>query len=67
MVRGKDRAVWHYVLLVDDEGIIEMFLQTVQSGNVDLADFGEVIKSGWGQNPPDDVKEWIQKKYKTNV
>ena len=65
LVRGEDngRPAWHYVLLVDDDEIIEMFQKEEKTGTINLADFGKVIKSGWGQDPPDDVKEWIQKKY----
>ena len=65
LVRGKDRGkqAWHYVLVVDDEEMVEMFLAKVKSGNVDVADYGQVLKSGWGQEPPDEVREWIKKKY----
>ena len=65
LVRGKDRGkqAWHYVLVVDDEEMVEMFLAKVKSGNVEVADYGQVLKSGWGQEPPDEVREWIKKKY----
>ncbi len=67
LVRGKaeGKPAWHYVLVVDDEEIVEMFHKTAR--NLDVADFGHVIKSGWGQDPPDHVKEWIKKKYKIDV
>ncbi len=69
LVRGKDKGkpAWHYVLVVDDEEMLEMFHKTVKAGNLDVADFGHVIKSGWGQDPPDHVKEWIKKKYRIDV
>lgn len=65
LVRGKDngKPAWHYVLVVDDEETTEMFLAQIKSGNLDVSDYGQVLKSGWGQNPPNEVKELIDKKY----
>ena len=65
LVRGKDRGrpAWHYVLLVDDDKTIDRFHETVSAGNVDVADYGQVLKSGWGEDPPAHVKEWIEKTY----
>ena len=59
LVRGKDkgRQAWHYVLV--DEGKENAFKETVSSGTVDVAVYGKVIKSGWGKDPPDDVKNAI--------
>ena len=59
LVRGKDkgRPAWHYVLV--DEGKENAFKETVSSGTVDVAVYGKVIKSGWGKDPPDDVKNAI--------
>ena len=59
LVRGKDRGkpAWHYVLV--DEGKVNAFKETVASGTVDVAVYGKVIESGWGRDPPDDVKNAI--------
>ena len=59
LVRGKDkgRPAWHYVLV--DEGQENTFKEKVSSGTVDVAVYGKVIKSGWGKDPPDDVKNAI--------
>ena len=59
LVRGKDkgRQAWHYVLV--DEGQENAFKEKVSSGTVDVAVYGKVIKSGWGKDPPDDVKNAI--------
>ena len=59
LVRGKDkgRQAWHYVLV--DEGQENAFKEKVASGTVDVAVYGKVIKSGWGKDPPDDVKDAI--------
>ena len=66
LVRGKDRGreAWHYVLLVDDDEIIKQFREKVASGTVDVANYGFVLKSGWGKDPPNEVVDWIDKSYK---
>ena len=65
LVRGKDRGkpAWHYVLLVDDDETIKLFHEKVSSGTVDVANYGYVLKSGWGEDPPNEVKDWIDKSY----
>ena len=63
LVRGKDRgkAAWHYVLV--DKGKKQMFLAAAKSGSLDVADYGEVLYSGWGQDPPADIKKKIDDQY----
>ena len=63
-VRGKDRGrpAWHYVLLVDDQDTIDKFKELIRGKKamiIDVADYGQILKSGWGEEPPNDVKEWI--------
>lgn len=63
LVRGKDRGepAWHYVKIKRTK--LPLFLRAVESGSLDVADFGEVVASGWGENPPDDVIEEMKRKY----
>ena len=70
MVRGMDqgRPAWHYVLLVDDEETIRIFKERTQGPNsgkytVNVNDYGQVLKSGFGQDPPNEVKEWMKENY----
>ena len=70
MIRGQDkgRQAWHYVLLVDDEETIRKFRDLTMGTNagqntLDVSDYGEVLKSGFGQDPPNDVKEWMETNY----
>ena len=60
--RGKDkgREAWHIVLV--EKNLLESFRETVSSGIVDVAKFGYVIKSGWGNDPPDDIIKLLKKK-----
>ena len=67
-VRGKDRGrpVWHIVLLVDDPVTIRIFKEKTQGENartqtIKMDDYGEAIKSGLGQNPPQEVVDWIDR------
>ncbi len=64
-VRGKDRGrpCWCYVVLKDDEETIREFHKTVASGHVNPADYGEVLKSGWGKDPPQEVIDELKKQY----
>ena len=53
LVRGKDkgRAAWHYVLA--KKHLLGLFLTRTNGGSVNVADFGAVLRSGWGKDPPE--------------
>ena len=61
LVRGKDKGkpVWHYVLV--DKDLLGLFLKKTKGGNVDVAYFGAVLRSGWGKDPPDGTIDQILK------
>ena len=70
LIHGNDkgRQAWHYLLLVDDDNIIDQFKEQTQGTNagkhtVDCNNYGQVLKSGWGESPPNDVKEWMENNY----
>ena len=70
LVRGKDRgrAAWHYVLLVDDDETIRLFIENTQGANagmksIDVSNYGQVLRSGWGADPPNDICDFIEKMY----
>ena len=65
VVRGTDkgRPAWHYLLVVDDEDTITAFHKKIKEGSLDVANYGKIIESGWGQDPPNDFKEQIQRTY----
>lgn len=52
LVRGKDRGkpAWHYVLV--EKLLFGLFLKRTRGGSLDVKDFGKVLKSGWGVDPP---------------
>ena len=66
LVHGKvlGEPAWHYVLLDDNEEVQKKFRDKVASGGVvDVADYGQVLKSGWGRDPPNEVRHEVDKEY----
>ena len=59
LVRGKDRGkpAWHYVQV--EKVLLPLFLRHTNGGDLDVADFGLVLKSGWGKDPPENVQKNI--------
>ncbi len=60
------RKVWHYVLLVDDPEITRIFTQGELGGTQDkkLTDYGVILREGFGEEPPQEVKDWITRVHK---
>ncbi len=63
LVHGKDRGrdAWHYVLV--DQNKLPMFLKQIETGTIDVALYGKVLRSGWGKEPPEDVKKAIEEEF----
>ena len=63
IVRGEDRGRpgWHYVLLSSgDEEYRAKYKAQVATGNdINLDDWGYVLASGWGEDPPQSIKDKI--------
>ena len=59
LVRGKGRgkAVWHYVLV--KKHLLGLYLKLTNEGRLDVADFGAVLRSGWGKDPPEGTLDQI--------
>jgi hypothetical protein len=63
LVRGKDRGreAWYYVLV--NKKPVVVFEKDIRAGSINLADYGDVLLSGWGKDPPADAvrrarEEW---------
>ena len=52
---SRGRPTWHYVRVKDFEA--------VESGVVNLSELGEIVASGWGKDPPEDIVEKITEQY----
>lgn len=59
LVRGKNegKLAWHYVLV--NKHVMGLFLKKTQGGSLDVPDFGAVLRSGQGKNPPVDITNII--------
>ena len=59
LVHGNDKGkpAWHYVLVEEDK--VNMFKDKVESGTVNVTEYGVILKSGWGKDPPEEVKMFI--------
>ncbi len=65
IVQGEDegKKAWHYVLLVNDPETKKTRGETL---NVNLTDYGVVWKSSVGEEPPQEVKDWITRVHNGN-
>ena len=63
LVRGRDneQPAWHYVEA--NRGVIDVFQRRTQGGSVDVANYGIVLKSGWGSNPSVEMIQEVEKRY----
>lgn len=63
LVRGKDKgkACWHYVLI--DNLKLAIFKEDLKKPMIDVADYGQVIESGWGEDPPEDIVKKIKDQF----
>ena len=64
LVRGQDkgRDAWHYVQ-VKDKITLAIFLKEINGGGGDISLYGDILYSGWGKNPPDDIIKKVQENY----
>lgn len=63
LVRGKDNGIdaWHYVFVAKNK--LPLFLKKVDSGSIDVAEYGNVLYSGWGQDPSQDIIDKVKEQY----
>ena len=55
--KGRGRAAWQYVLV--KKHLLGLFLKRMNGGSLDGADFGAVLRSGWGKDPPEGTIDQI--------
>ena len=59
-VRGNNRGrqVWYLVLLSSkSEEYKEQFLEKLKSGTINAANWGYIVESGWGEDPPQSIMD----------
>ncbi len=63
LVRGNDskgRAAWYYVRVTKS---LILFERALKSGSLNVTDYAEIILSGFGENPPQDVVEKMREEW----
>ncbi len=60
LVTGKDQGqdAWWYIRLKPE--LFEQYKTALKQDSIDLEQYGEVLFSGWGKKPPDEVKKKIE-------
>ena len=63
LVRGRDgdEPAWHYIWV--EKRKLPLFTQALKQGEIDIVQFGGVLRSGWGDNPPPDVIQAMEEEY----
>jgi hypothetical protein len=51
--QAEGNPAWHYVQV--DEPKHKAFLKALETGDLDIADYGKVLESGWGAHPPEPI------------
>jgi hypothetical protein len=64
LVTGQRNAlpVWCYALVPERSRVF--FQQAIQQGRVNITQFGQILFSGKGKNPPKEIEEIISVNYK---
>lgn len=60
LVRGsnKGRPLWHYVRVSKQKE--PLLRHAVKSGPFDVADYGDILCSGWGKEPPENIRSKME-------
>jgi hypothetical protein len=60
LTKGRYNGVhtWHYVKV--DALKQPLFQKAIQSGNIDVTEYGEILFSGWGKEPPESISDQIK-------
>ncbi|MBY0406437.1 MAG: hypothetical protein K2Q01_02005 [Rickettsiales bacterium] len=63
LTQGKYLGVftWHYVKVETQK--VPVFQNALKQGTIDVSQFGEIIYSGWGLMPPDDIRKKVDELY----
>ena len=63
LIHSKDngKPVWHYILVPKEN--IKLLRQQKAGADIDVTDFGKIIKSGWGDNPSPETIQIMEEDY----
>lgn len=58
---NKGRPTWHYIKV--EKNKLPLFKKALEKDSIELADFGEILFSGWGESPPDNITTQVKKMF----
>ena len=61
---GQDKSgrdAWYYVLVEPTK--VGSFQEKIKSGSINLIDYGEIVDSGFGKYPPENVQQKMKEEY----
>lgn len=58
LIRGDNQGkkAWYY-LKITDKAKLQLFLRDVKKPSIDLANYGDIIECGWGEDPPKELTD----------
>ena len=65
---GKDkfeRDAWYYVKVEPFK--TSLFQRDISKGKINLTEYGEILESGFGKTPPDNIKQKMKDEYNFEV
>jgi hypothetical protein len=60
-LKNTQGSFWHYLLV--DKLKLPLFLRVATRDEIDVAEYGKILYSGWGDAPPENITEKINKEY----
>ena len=67
LLHGEDcgKSTWCYFMLVDDEDTIAAYKEALnqQDDGINVENYGQILESGYGEEPPNEVTDRIQRMY----
>lgn len=64
LIRGRDASgerAWYYVII--DKGKLDLFKAKIGTPFLRLTDYGQILNSGFGEEPSEEVKRFMEIEY----
>jgi hypothetical protein len=64
LIRGQDstgKKAWYYLLVTPGQNA--QFEESAGRGQMQLTEFGRILRSGYGESPPEDVRNRMRDEY----
>jgi len=63
LVKGKNDGsdAWYYIMV--DKLKVSLYEKDVDGDFIKLGKYGKILYSGWGEEPPEEIKDKIKEEY----